>query len=761
MANIAIELAELLGTVVRPGDFFFSGTTDFPAPRFEVEGVGQVAFPLLQTQAEQLIAIAKRAPYGRGADTVVDTDVRRTWQINADQVRIGGKHWARTLDGIVGRVAEGLGVGEPVSAELYKLLIYDQGSFFVGHRDTEKSPGMFATLILALPSVSAGGELIVRHKGREATLDLRCDEPSEIGFAAFFADCVHEVLPVTSGCRATLVYNLVRKGKAKRLEPPSYEGELARATALLQKWATAQPSVSGDGPQKLIYPLEHAYTPAELGFGKLKGPDAAVASLLTTAAPAASCELHLALISIEESGAAEYTGDYRSWRRRGDDDEEFEAGEVFNRSEVLCEWRRPDGAPATMGELPIEATELSPPDALADMEPDEEHFHEATGNEGASFDRTYRRAALVLWPSARIFAVLNQAGLSATLPYLEALVHRWDASGAKKPSPLRKDALELAGHMLSTWPARPWYASADTRPSEWAHMFMLLARLGDKEGVEDLITKLIAQGGHGNGDNAAILTALETFTPGQAADALSCIVAANAAQALGACGGLLAQAVKTRFKATPAQLAGAVKVLVEALPGDPAHAPKETHWRGDTSAVDAEFVANVVQMVDLVDKALATRAADHLLAWPKTYELDAVLVPAVRTLIGAKTQKAGIAFERLRAACVTHLRDRAALPLEPPRDWTRDSELSCHCTHCVALSRFLADPQRETWTLKAAAPIRGHVEDSIKKARCDVSHTTERRGSPHGLVCTKTQASYARRVKQRKQDLADLELLKM
>ena len=34
-------------------------------------------------------------------------------------------------------------------ADLYKLLVYDPGSFFVNHRDTEKAAGMFATLIIA------------------------------------------------------------------------------------------------------------------------------------------------------------------------------------------------------------------------------------------------------------------------------------------------------------------------------------------------------------------------------------------------------------------------------------------------------------------------------------------------------------------------------------------------------------------------------------------------------------------------------------
>jgi hypothetical protein len=37
-------------------------------------------------------------------------------------------------------VAEGLGVDEPIDAEFYKLLIYDLGSFFVGHRDIGSRP---------------------------------------------------------------------------------------------------------------------------------------------------------------------------------------------------------------------------------------------------------------------------------------------------------------------------------------------------------------------------------------------------------------------------------------------------------------------------------------------------------------------------------------------------------------------------------------------------------------------------------------------
>src|SRR5258708_17585296 len=148
MPDICGELAELLSTVQRPGDFFASGRLELLPPRLMVDSVGQIALPLLPVQAEQLIALAERAPYGRGATTIVDTSVRRTWQIGPDRVRLDGKHWQATLDRAVALAAEGLGVDEPVSAELYKLLIYDKRSFFVSHRDPEKTPSMFPTLRL-------------------------------------------------------------------------------------------------------------------------------------------------------------------------------------------------------------------------------------------------------------------------------------------------------------------------------------------------------------------------------------------------------------------------------------------------------------------------------------------------------------------------------------------------------------------------------------------------------------------------------------
>jgi hypothetical protein len=111
-------------------------------------------------------------------------------------------------------------------------------------------------------------------------------------------------------------------------------------------------------------------------------------------------------------------------------------------------------------------------------------------------------------------------------------------------------------------------------------------------------------------------------------------------------------------------------------------------------------------------------------------------------------------------AAISHLETRIAETLEPPRDWTRPSGIGCRCQHCAELSRFLADAGNQSWTLRAAQQIRTHVENEIRRSSADVDTRTERRGSPHSLISIKNQASYERRVAQRKQDLADLAALR-
>ena len=245
----------------------------------------------------------------------------------------------------------------------------------------------------------------------------------------------------------------------------------------------------------------------------------------------------------------------------------------------------------------------------------------------------------------------------------------------------------------------------------------------------------------------------------RAAGFLEAIVASNAIAALGPCGALLADAVKGAFAKKPAQLTSVANIIGQALPGDLALAPKDQWGRPRVACVDAAFVADFAGAVDRIDGALAKRTAAHILMWPRHFDPDAVLVPAIKRLLAAK-RKGGSAFEALHTAAIAHLTARISLPLEAPTNWVRPSRIGCQCTHCAELSRFLADANSATWPLRAAERFRGHVEDEIRRASADVDTRTERRGSPHQLICTKNQASYERRVLERKRDLADLKTLK-
>jgi hypothetical protein len=84
---------------------------------------------------------------------------------------------------------------------------------------------------------------------------------------------------------------------------------------------------------------------------------------------------------------------------------EFEVIEVADHRQYISQWRNLEDEPVEFGEIPIEDGELLPAGALDDEPPDTQRLTEASGNEGASFERSYHRAVLVLWRRDRYAAV--------------------------------------------------------------------------------------------------------------------------------------------------------------------------------------------------------------------------------------------------------------------------------------------------------------------------------------------------------------------
>lgn len=163
------RIHDILATVERPGKFVANGDFQTFPPTLAVEGYGTVSLPLRDENLARLVELADLAPFGRGEKTLVDQNVRNTWQIDASSIQCLDPEWNVNLSKILQEVARQFGIEEVVSAELYKLLLYESGGFFKQHRDTEKSDGMFATLVIVLPSEFEGGEVVVEHDGETVT----------------------------------------------------------------------------------------------------------------------------------------------------------------------------------------------------------------------------------------------------------------------------------------------------------------------------------------------------------------------------------------------------------------------------------------------------------------------------------------------------------------------------------------------------------------------------------------------------------------
>jgi hypothetical protein len=783
-------LERLLSGVQRPGDYCVQGVLEVPLPLVEVEDVGVLSFPVPQVQIQQLIDRATRAPYGRGEATLLDESVRKVWQMPPEKVRIGGKPWSKSFQTILDRVTAGLGcAGGEVSAELYKLLIYDTGGFFTAHRDSEKTAGMFGTLVVTLPSLHRGGALIVRHGEKELTVNTAEAEFPELSFTAFYADCEHEVRPVTAGNRVCLVYNLIQRPGERQdwqLTVPVYDAEKTAVAQVLTR------AFAAGRPIKLAWLLEHQYSSAELSFATLKNADAARVQVIRAAAELADCAVHLGIVHIEESGSAEpnyyahpdryHRSRWRShWPRGiGDDDAssaEFDVIEVSNRSQYIDQWVNLQGERIEFGRLPIEEDEVLPSGALDDEEPDEQRLMEATGNEGVSFERSYHRAALVIWPRERFVGVLLQAGVGEALPYLRELVGACRDTGAHVDA-ARRTATAVAEQVIEAWeqvsPDRSYRAFGPI--ASRAEMIDLLGTLREPALLARFVGGVVMRQFDGS-ENQALAPHALLLEAGQAGTLLARLARENMGLFPGSCVNLLACILRelteqqtVEWRTALCKMAGAI---VESLarPVTPTNFSTGSE-RGDLAydwqraqkakPVDTTLVIELFESLDLLTATeLRAQAAAAMIASTSTFDPGTVIVPALAALQGRAPDifATGSEGERLWVHAAGFLLARSELPPPPPRDWRQTAKLSCQCEDCQDLARFGADPMQQVHRFRMAQNRRSHVESQIRSYDLDMSCTTERRGSPHTLVCLKTRRTYQRQCEQHHADCAAMSAL--
>ena len=751
-SDAAIE--DLLRLVDRPGDFCIQGRLYAPMPTLEVEGVAMLAFPVPETQLDALIGAAERAPYGKGPETVIDRSVRDCWQIGAERIMLTGGAWPETLGGILDRAALGLGCPpERLEARLYKLLVYERDGFFVPHRDTEKAPGMIATLTISLPAAGEGGELIVRHGDREVAVDMNVSEPSELAFAAFYADCPHEVRPVVAGHRLSLVFNLClgAEDEGTPRDPPEYGEQTGAIARRLEAWRR-----DGGAPEKIVWLLDHGYSEAGLSFDMLKNGDDARARVLSVAADAASCELHAAIVHIEEQGDAMYGDEYvhgLGWDRDEESVEDMEIGELFDSRHWLDGWAAGDGARPELGEVPLMAGELLPRGALDGAAPDQRWVHEATGNAGVSLERAWRRAALVLWPRSRTLAILAAAGVAGAVAWLAERVER-SGDGANP------DIARLASELVGIWPAG--WPDRDERSR--ARMLRLLSAVGESDCLSRFLLDVVVSDYTGV-ENEDLPAAMEAVGPEVACRFLLALVDARFWQRPEEVLGLLRRLEEKER----ASAVGPAADMVRDATRSALHAVSEAAASGrptgpGTDASDREIRENgrlpQPALRDLFVLALrcglageAEASARNIASIPALSDPFRALPAALDAMHDEPELADTAAFATLWRHATCALLQRSATPPREPGHWRMACDVDCGCEVCADLRAFCADPAARVARFPLRKELRAHLHRTIDFLGLDIDHETERRGRPFTLVCTKNRRSHERRIAEYSDDI--------
>ncbi|KAF8656949.1 hypothetical protein AX16_002304 [Volvariella volvacea WC 439] len=387
--DLRTDLDEILSKKLSQNSAFASSSShpSAPDPGLQIEGIGLINLPLSEQDAKAIISSSRHAPFGHGERTVVDPNVRDTWELDPVKITFNNPAWVSFInDNVVPEVWRELGVvgrHNDGSCEFYKMLLYETGSHFLPHQDTQKSPGMFATVIIVLPSAYTGGEVHVSLGSKEKAFDFAQNSGSTTSVFAWYTDVVHSVKPITSGYRLALSYNLIfRSHNSRQLAPQPVHSSLPRLRKILTAWHRGLYPSSHD---VLAYSLDHQYSINELKTGRagLKGQDAYLVSNIADVAWECGYDIFLANIDLHVTGDAD------------DFEDSEEMVEETNREVGINNVVDLDGFEVDIDTSCLDEDDLISKGAFEEEAPNDKAI-EYTGNEGATIELWYNRTVLML-----------------------------------------------------------------------------------------------------------------------------------------------------------------------------------------------------------------------------------------------------------------------------------------------------------------------------------------------------------------------------
>ncbi|KAJ6599163.1 hypothetical protein DFH09DRAFT_27215 [Mycena vulgaris] len=382
------------------GSFYFHKTySEFPNPILRLGSLGHIGLPLSSREAEHIKVHCVQAPFGKGERTLVDKSVRDTWEMDASQVHFDNPAWKTFMVQVSQEVCLKLGLAakqvSTVRCEPYKLLLYETGSHFLPHQDTEKTKGMFATVIVVLPSPFQGGAAHLSHGDLSTIVDSSPCSLSNVSVLAWYTDVLHEIKPITGGHRLAVAFNLIQTASS-RPELPKTDDHLRKLKHVLLSWKQRT-----DVPDKLMYLLQHKYSLASLRGDCLKGADAYKVALLQSLAKQLDFDVGLANVECHVVGYGDddfgHRGGYGS-----EDDDDVGMAEVEEQTMTISNLVDLEGQHIQKEvECKEDDSEFCPMGLRDEVEagnPDEREYEGYQGNGAGSLELWYRRTVLVIWP---------------------------------------------------------------------------------------------------------------------------------------------------------------------------------------------------------------------------------------------------------------------------------------------------------------------------------------------------------------------------
>jgi len=735
----------------------------------QVKDVGNIRLPVSATRAKMLIRHAKQAPFGRGEDTVFDKNVRNVWEIAKSRVSIDKRRWNRSLQPALQHIRESLGLpAGRLKAELHKLLIYEQGQFFLPHRDSEKTDAMVASLIVVLPSAHKGGSLIVRHNKRSKRFSIRNPAEKKLNLLAFYADCTHEVKPVTEGYRVALAYNLTfiaaNETDVKNLLPEEDNGPLLSAIEnFIQSGENENEVLGSHKPGKLVYLLDHHYSAKGLSWARLKSSDRLRAQALLQSARKLDMHAFLTLVEMHElwcayepdasygDGFGPY--DFLDDEVQGEEDAkdnsagtsaDYELEELIENAAVLTHWVDGDGNTVRYPHLQVMDDELLWTTSSDQFEPFAEDYEGYMGNYGNTLDRLYHRSAVVLWPKKMHYRALLAMGEAFVVVELMRLARQESIAAA----------CVVAKKIALDWPHKGQLLDASLLGKT-----LTLLKLLDNEAISRQLLAGFSLVALKPGQINSLLALAEQHSMqfGQVvfnqwtADKRADYANTQWIAVMPEFSRRIAECNSERWRPVITKLVSyffaAVKHHHENVEQSYPHSERTDLIKQQSSELAALLQSCAIH-------SLSKTAADiiaHMQANRDRYPEQSVyeIIDSVKHKSNPEWMTKLLLCARNNA--VGTLEKHLELPERSPNDWRITRPLNCHCADCQTLQHFLLSSEQKNLDMPLAKARRLHLHRIIDGLELPLSHVTLRQGRPQVLQLRKLQVLFRLEKSDRKQ----------